>query len=157
MQPADYSSRSGTLNFSTGTTTQTITVPIVGDTLDEDDETVLVNLSGATVAVISDAQGVGTIADNDASPNLSINNATVTEGSSGTVNATFTVSLSFASGRAVTVNYATANVNAVSPNDYASRSGTLTFPAGSTAGQTIESSRCRATRSTNRTRRSWST
>jgi ribosomal protein L35AE/L33A len=137
VQPGDYSSRSGTLTFSAGTATQSFTVPIVGDTLDEDNETVLVNLSGATVAVISDNQGVGTITDNDASPNLSINNATVTEGNSGTVNATFTVSLSFASGRAVTVNYATANVNAVSPNDYAARSGTVTFPAGTTAGQTI--------------------
>ena len=69
VQPADYSARSGTLTFAAGTTTQTFTVPMVGDTLDEDDETFVVNLSGATVATIADSQGVGTIIDNDASPN----------------------------------------------------------------------------------------
>ena len=44
-------------------------------------------------------------------PSLSINDVTVTEGNSGTVNATFTVSLSAASSQPVTVSFATADGN----------------------------------------------
>ena len=60
-------------------------------------------------------QGIGTITDNDATPTLAINNVTVTEGNTGTVNAVFTVTLSAASGQTVTVNYATANGTAHAP------------------------------------------
>jgi uncharacterized delta-60 repeat protein len=65
-------------------------------------------------------------------PTLSINNSTVTEGNSGTTNATFTVTLSAASALTVTVNYATANGTATAPSDYSATSGTLTFTPGQT-------------------------
>ena len=51
-------------------------------------------------------------------PSLSINNATVTEGDTGAVNATFTVTLSATSSQPVTVNYATLNGTAAAPADY---------------------------------------
>jgi hypothetical protein len=137
VQPGDYSSRSGTLTFAAGTTTQTISVPVINDTLDEANETFVVNLSSPTNAVILDNQGVGTINDNDAAPSLVINNpAAVSEGNSGTTNVTFTVTLSAVSGQTVTVNYATANSSATQPADYSSRSGTLTFAPGTTT-QTV--------------------
>ena len=63
--PADYTSAAGTVSFAPGIITRTFTVPIVGDTLDEFDETLLANLSNPTNATISDNQGVGTITDND--------------------------------------------------------------------------------------------
>ena len=44
-------------------------------------------------ATIADAQGLGTITDDDAAPTLSIGDVTVTEGDSGTTTPTFTVSL----------------------------------------------------------------
>jgi hypothetical protein len=59
----------------------------------------------------------------------------VTEGNSGTSNATFTVSLSAASGQAVSVNWATANGTATAPDDYTAGNGTLTFNAGETTKQ----------------------
>ncbi len=130
--PADYTSRTGTLTFNAGQTSKTISVPVVGDTLDEDDETFVVNLFAPTNATVADAQGVGTIVDNDATPSVGINNATVTEGDVGTVTATFTATLSAVSGRTVTVDYATADITATAPTDYAAASGTLTFPAGTT-------------------------
>jgi uncharacterized membrane protein YciS (DUF1049 family) len=136
IAPGDYTSSSGTLTFAAGTTTQTISVPVVGDTLDEANETFVVNLSGATNATIADSQGIGTITDNDATPSLVINNVSVTEGNTGTQNAVFTVTLSAASGQTVTVNYATANGTATAGSDYVARSGTLTFIAGTTT-QTI--------------------
>src|SRR6185436_6173530 len=98
----DYTAGSGTLNFAAGVTSQTITVPILNDALDEADETYTVNLSGASNATIADATGLGTIVDNDATPSLSIDDVSVNE-NAGT--ATFTVSLSAASGQAVSVNY----------------------------------------------------
>src|SRR5205814_1890801 len=58
---------------------------------------------------------------------------TVTEGNSGTTNANFTVTLSPASGRAVTVNYATADGTAAAPADYVSvPTSTLIFNPGET-------------------------
>jgi len=63
----DYVTASGTLTFSGATTTQTITVAINGDATDEaQDETFFVNLSNATNAAITDAQGQGTIVNDDA-------------------------------------------------------------------------------------------
>ncbi|WP_440106338.1 beta strand repeat-containing protein [Acidovorax sp. BL-A-41-H1] len=64
-QPADYTSASGTLTFTPGQTTRTITVPVIGETVPEANETFFVNLSGATNATITDNQGVGTIANDD--------------------------------------------------------------------------------------------
>src|SRR5690606_5822117 len=64
-QPADYTSTSGTLTFTPGSTTQTITVPVIGEAVPEADETFFVNLSGASNATISDNQGVGTIINDD--------------------------------------------------------------------------------------------
>ena len=133
VSPNDYASRSGTLTFPAGSTaSQTIVVPVSGDTLDEPNETFVVNLTGAVGAGVSDNQGLGTINDDDPTPSLRIDDASLTEGNSGTATMNFTVTLSAASGQAVTVNYATANGTATQPGDYTSRSGTLTFPAGTT-------------------------
>ena len=65
-------------------------------------------------------------------PSITIGDVSVTEGNSGTVNARFTVSLSAASASTVTVSYATADGTATAGSDYAAKSGTLTFAAGTT-------------------------
>ncbi len=55
-----------TVNFSAGgATTQTVSVTINGDTVIETDETFNVNLTNAVGATIADAQGVGTITNDD--------------------------------------------------------------------------------------------
>ena len=53
------------LQFSPGTTTQTLTVPVLGDTTLEPDETFAVNLSAPGNATIGDGQGLGTIRNDD--------------------------------------------------------------------------------------------
>ena len=59
---------------------------------------------------------------------------TVTEGNSGTTNATFTVTLSAASTQTVTVQYSTQNNTATAPADYtAATNQTLTFSPGTTS------------------------
>ncbi len=64
---------------------------------------------------------------------ISIGDATVTEGNSGTVNLTFTVTLSGASGNTVTVNFATSNGTATAGSDYTQNNGTITFAPGETS------------------------
>ena len=62
-------------------------------------ETFFVNLSSPTNATLGDAQGLGTITDDDPLPTLAVDDVTVNELDSGTVNANFTVSLNAPSGR----------------------------------------------------------
>jgi hypothetical protein len=66
-------------------------------------------------------------------PSLAIQDVSVTEGNTGTVNANFVVSLSAASSQPVTVRYATADGTAVAGSDYQAASGTLTFAPGVTS------------------------
>lgn len=127
---SDYSMQSGTLIFAPGEKTRTINIATLGDTLDEINETYFVKLSAATNATITDSSGAGTITDNDAAPTLSINNVTVVESHAGLTTATFTVTLSAASGQTVSVNFTTANNSAVAGSDYTATYGTLTFAPG---------------------------
>ncbi len=70
-------------------------------------------------------------------PSLTINNATVTEGNSGTRTLTFTVTLSPVNAtQTVTVNFATADGTATAGSDYVATSGTLSF-SPSAATRTI--------------------
>jgi hypothetical protein len=66
----------------------------------------------------------------DCKPEITINDVSVTEGNSGTVNATFTVTLSTASTQTIRVDFATAEGTATAPPDYQANSGTLTFNPG---------------------------
>ncbi|UEQ17424.1 putative Ig domain-containing protein [Xanthomonas phaseoli] len=129
----DYAASSLTRTIPAGSSSATFTVLVNGDTLAEPDETFFVNVSNVTGATVSDGQGLGTIVNDDAQPALSIDDVSVNEGSSGTTTATFTVSLSAASGQTVTVNYATADGTATAGSDYVARSGTLSFAPGVTA------------------------
>lgn len=132
-EPGDYTAKSGTLNFPASLTTpdtQTVVVVVIDDVIDEAaTERFFLNLSGATGgATISDAQGIGTIPDDDGpSASFAINDVTVTEGNSGTTNAVFTVTKTGTTAQTATVQFATADQTAVAPGDYTAQSGTLTF------------------------------
>ena len=130
---SDYVATSGTLTFNPGETTKTITVVINGDTVPEPNETFFVNLSNAVNATMVDAQGLGTVLNDDiVLPTLSINDVSLPEGNTGTTNFLFTVSLSAPSSQIVTVSYSTANGTATAGSDYVATSGTLTFNPGET-------------------------
>ena len=79
----DYTAASGTVSFAPGESHRSVAVQIVGDTLDEPDETFFVDLSNPVNASIADGTGTVTIV-NDDTPELSIEDVTVTEGNSGT-------------------------------------------------------------------------
>ena len=129
---SDYQPVSGTVTFAAGQTSKTIAVPVNGDRDGELNETFTVNVGvGAGNAMLGDAQGVGTIVDDE--PRVDINSVTKSEGNSGTTQFVFTVSLSTASSAAVSLNFATANGSAKSPDDYAATSGSLSFAPGQTS------------------------
>jgi outer membrane autotransporter protein len=68
---SDYTAQSGTLTFAPGQTTQTVTVPVIGETLPETNETFIVGLSAAANATIATVTGTGTITNDDVPVTLS--------------------------------------------------------------------------------------
>ncbi|HEX2832628.1 MAG TPA: Calx-beta domain-containing protein [Thermoanaerobaculia bacterium] len=133
---SDFGAVAGTLVFSPGSTTRTISIAVVGDVAVEGNEALTVQLANATSATLLDAQGTGTIVDDDVAavvPSVSINDTNLTEGNSGTANMTFTVTLSAATTNSVTVGYTTADGTAIAGSDYASHSGSLVFAPGVTS------------------------
>jgi hypothetical protein len=134
----DYQSTAGYVNFSPGQTSQTVTVNVIGDSTYDSPETFYLNLMPVSAGGGSAPYATGTCTINSAlaQPGLSISNATVTNGTSGTTPMTFTVSLTAPSGDPVTVNYATADGTAIAGTDYQAANGTLTFAPGQTS-QTI--------------------
>lgn len=134
-EPGDYAANSGTLNFSGATTTQTITVAVVGDTVVEPDERFFVNLSNASGAVIADAQGIGTILNDDEPPPpvASIDDVTVQEPVSGEfseVLAQFTVSLDRPASTPVSVRVRTVSGSATAGLDFDANDFVLSFAPG---------------------------
>ncbi|MBF0491760.1 MAG: hypothetical protein HQM15_03170 [Deltaproteobacteria bacterium] len=130
---SDYTATSGTLLIPAGQISQTIQVSIRGDTTDEPDESFTLNLSNPVNADISGlAYGIGTILNDDTAPTLSIADASQAEGNSGSSNMGFTLTLSEASAKTVSVNYATADGTALAGSDYNSTSGVLVFNPGET-------------------------
>ncbi len=133
-QPSDYTQKSLTgQTIPAGSSTYSFTVLVNGDTTPETNETFFVNVTNATGATVTDGQGQGTIVNDDAAPNLTINDVSLNEGNAGTTTFTFTVSLSApAPAGGVTFDIATANGTAVAPGDYTAKSLTgQTIPAGS--------------------------
>lgn len=133
LAPADYTALPlSTLTFGPGQTSKTVTVQVKGDALDEAIETFKLLLSAPTKASILDGEGICTITDNDLTPNLRVNNPTITE-SNVTTTVNFAVTLSAPSGQVITVKYATQNGTALAPSDYTAKSlTTLTFQPGET-------------------------
>jgi hypothetical protein len=96
------------------------------------------NADGRADAAVTDFDGPLLVLLNDGhwppeAPSLRIGDASVIEGNTGTVNATFTLTLSYASPVDVTVHYATADITATAGSDYTARSGTVVIPAGQTS------------------------
>jgi chitinase len=110
-------------------------VSVVDDVLPENAETVEMTLTGPINALfslgINDTDTV-TINDDDPDPTASINDPQITEGDTVTETMTFTITLSGASAKTATVDYALEAVSATAGVDYTSITGTLTFLPGDT-------------------------
>ena len=105
----DYTATSGTLSFAANQTSATVTVAINNESIAELNETLFLNLTNPVGATIADAQGVGTIVNDDGTPiQVSVNDVSIVEGQSGTSILTFTVTRTGGTG-AFDVDFATAN------------------------------------------------
>jgi len=127
----DYTLADGTLTISAGDANKNITIAsIVGDALDETDETVIVTLSGPTNATLgTNTLHTYTINDDDATPTVAFN-ATGSGAIETTTSANLQVDLSAASGQDVMVDYAVTGTATGTGTDYTLANGTLTISAG---------------------------
>ncbi|MBI5388234.1 MAG: M36 family metallopeptidase [Verrucomicrobia bacterium] len=129
---ADYTPTAGVASFPPGTTNVAVMVAVFGDRLFESNDTVFVNLSFPTNALVVREQGTGTVTNDDITPYLTIDDVTVVEGDDGLTNALFTVTLSAPSGKTSSVGWATRDGSATAGLDYLPSSGRLVFAPGVT-------------------------
>ncbi len=133
----DYQSISGTLSFGPGEVRKTFTVTVLQDTVDEPDETFVLELSNPTggAALDDPAQATVTIRDDDVAPAGTLrfrsNTYTVTEDVGV---ATITVERVNGSSGQVGVQYKTLSLGSTAEagKDYQETQGTLTFQDGET-------------------------
>ena len=130
----DYFATAGILTFMPGTTQQTISVPIAGDTAYEKDEQFVVNLSGAVGANMPPAgNGVCTILNDDKMPVLSVADITVDVSPAlAPLSAVFTITRTGGTELPLWVSYATSDGTAKAGKQYKAASGTIRFDPGDT-------------------------
>ncbi|MBX7148671.1 FG-GAP-like repeat-containing protein [bacterium] len=130
----DYTLSSTTITIPAGDTTGTATISAAGDTTDEENETVIVDIASVTYGTESGTQQqTVTITDDDAAPTvtLGLDNSSISEAGGA---ATFTATLSAASGKDVTVNFSYSGTTGGVGTDYTVSGLIVTITAGSTTG-----------------------
>jgi hypothetical protein len=133
---SDYTATSGLVTFAAGEVEKPVVVLVNGDTVDETQETIFLDISNVMNATVSSSRGTGFINDDDG-PSISINNVTITEGNSGTKAATFTLTLSGPSVEAIAVRVITAPGTATASSDYNAINTVVIFQPG-TVTRTVE-------------------
>ncbi|HVE94456.1 MAG TPA: Calx-beta domain-containing protein [Acidimicrobiales bacterium] len=133
-EPGDYTKQTNTaVTVPAGTTSKTISIPIVGDVVFEETQFFDVVLFSNTGAQLD--RSTVTILDNEARPGLSIDDASLAEGNSGRTAVPFKVKMSGLSETNVTVNAATGSPAeadaATAGSDFDAFSQTVTVPRGS--------------------------
>ena len=131
---SDYTAANGMLTFAAGETSKTVRVPVLTDTLPEEDETFAVTLSSPVQLFIAADNATGTIRDDDAV--LAVAGARARE-SEGPLAFAVTLRGGASVRGTVTVDYATSAREAHAGSDYVTTEGTLTFAPG-TGAHTIE-------------------
>lgn len=126
----DFTLASGVLTIPAGSTTKDILMTVVNDTLDEDNETVVVTLSAQTNALLGTSVHTYTIMDND-QPSVGFVFSAIFGSES--LTSPMVVTLSAASTYEVKVDYAVTGGTATGGGvDYTLSNGTLTFAPGET-------------------------
>jgi hypothetical protein len=133
---SDYVATSGAVTFAPGEVEKPVVVLVIGDTVDEQQETYFLDISNVQNATVSSSRGNGFIVDDDG-PTVSINDISVTEGNSGSKAATFTLTLSGPSVEAIAVRAVTTPGTATASTDYTSVNTVVTFQPG-TVTRTVD-------------------
>ncbi|MEG3855026.1 Calx-beta domain-containing protein [Microcoleus sp. Z1_C4] len=138
VAPGDYTNTPLTVNFAAGDAApQTITIPIVNDTLVEDTETLnltLTNPNGATIGT----QGTATldIVDNDSTLQFSAPTFRVNE--NGRIVSAVTVTRTGSTTGAVSATVELSDGTAVAPGDYDNQAIVVNFAAGDAASKIVD-------------------
>ena len=136
----DYVAASGTATFAPGTTTVILPISVKGDTKPEADEAFTIELFNPSAgAIIATGQGstIHTILNEDGplTVGLSAASQSVLEGHLGKTAVVITVSIDSPPAVPVSVTYTTQDGTATAGGgDYEAKTGTITIPAGQTAG-----------------------
>jgi hypothetical protein len=129
---SDFEGKTGVLVFPPGLLTQTLFINIIGDRIDEVNESFILKLKSVSHGVIGRGEAFGLIIDDDDLPEISVSDKTVVEGDSGSSVLIMPVKLSRPSSRTVRLNYKTSDVSAISGVDYEEKNGQLVFLPGVT-------------------------
>lgn len=131
---SDFVAASGTLTFPAETQIATIDLTILGDQLDEGDESFTLQLSNPQGATLGpSAVGTVTIANDEPLPTLSLGDVSIAEGHSKTKNALFTLGLSAPRAQDTSITFLTEDGSARAGSDYQARTGSVTIKAGATS------------------------
>lgn len=127
----DFQAGSGTVTVPAGASSATFDVPVLGDALDEPDETATVSVGDpavtATLTIVDDDTPVAPVV-----PRLVVKPAAIAEGKKGLRSMTFRISLSAPTTVPVSVRLSTANGTAKATSDYLAASQVITFAPGQT-------------------------
>ena len=114
----DYINNNGAIVFIPGDISATISVTVLGDNINEGDETLTLTLQNALNATIGVATSTATITDDDAIPTLTVNPLTILETDVHNTTASVVISLDRPTVNDVTFNYATGAGTATANIDY---------------------------------------
>ena len=133
----DFTAKTGVVRFQPGQRTKSVRVVVNPDGVFEGGagttETMRLRITSATDARVADDLANGVITDDDRRPRITVADTYVVEGDAGSTVMRFTVRLSNASERTVSVDYDTQNGSATAGVDFTGASNTLTFAPGQTS------------------------
>lgn len=131
----DFTLASGTATILANESTTTISLSIVNDDIDEDDETLVISLTSPTNANVgSNSSFTYTIQDNDDPPTVAFTQSSLSVNEdTGTVS--INVELSAASSKAISLSYALGSGTATSGVDFNMSGSSLSFAPGETSKQ----------------------
>ncbi|HEY9345738.1 MAG TPA: Calx-beta domain-containing protein, partial [Inquilinus sp.] len=134
----DYAEDFGTITFAAGETSRTIQIRVWGDTADELDEHLaleLYNPTGGSVFAggVPTLRATGIILDDDGIGSdraVFVSDVRLVEGDAGTRQAVFEIRLSEPAATATSFTYSTVDGSALAGSDYTAKSGTVTIAVG---------------------------
>ncbi len=130
----DYNGTDGSATILAGNLMTTVTANVVGDLEIEGNETFSLTVSPPLTGDInltsSDTVGIATILSDDIASILSVSDASIIEGNTGTPNITFDIELNTPRGVDITLPYTFTDITATNGVDYNGTNGSVTILAG---------------------------
>lgn len=121
------------ITMEAGEASRTVYIPIHGDKHGESNETFFVNLYSGDIVEITDAQGLGTIVDDDSSFGVIVSNPSFAELDSGVTAGFFAVELHEPHTEELVLHVRTADGTAIGGSDYSILDQTIVFGPGETS------------------------